>query len=195
VILDNLSTHKTRAVADFLEAHPHVHVHFTPTYASWLNQVELWSGRIERDLLTRGIFTSVKDLARQISPVHSPLQRRRETRLKYCDPSAYGVSAAPIKLVHGFGGSVAIGDGGTLTMTLRESLDGDGQRIYEQIDALLDGEDGLLVLFDGARMVSYAQGFGVSPCQLELLSVEIERAVRNVVAGQPNNEYNGQKES
>ena len=66
VILDNLSTHKTRAVAAFLEAHPHVHLHFTPTYASWLNQVELWFGRIERDLLTRGIFTSVKDLARQI---------------------------------------------------------------------------------------------------------------------------------
>jgi len=62
VILDNLSTHKTRAVAAFLEAHPHVHLHFTPTYASWLNQVELWFGRIERDLLTRGIFTSVNDL-------------------------------------------------------------------------------------------------------------------------------------
>ncbi len=66
VILDNLSTHKTRAVATFLEAHPQVHLHFTPTYASWLNQVELWFGRIERDLLARGIFTSVANLARQI---------------------------------------------------------------------------------------------------------------------------------
>jgi len=70
-------------------------------------------------------------------------------------------------------------------MTLRESLGGGGQSNYEKIDALLDSEDGLLVLFDGARMVSYTQGFGVSPCQLELLSVELERAVRNVVAGQP----------
>jgi transposase len=41
VILDNLSTHKTRAVSAFLETHPQVHLHFTPTYASWLNQVEL----------------------------------------------------------------------------------------------------------------------------------------------------------
>src|ERR1051326_5453420 len=41
VILDNLSTHKTRAVTVFLEAHQQVHLHFTPTYASWLNQVEL----------------------------------------------------------------------------------------------------------------------------------------------------------
>jgi transposase len=66
VILDNLSTHKTRAVGDFLTAHPQVHLHFTPTHSSWLDQVELWFGRIERDLLTRGIFTSVTDLARQI---------------------------------------------------------------------------------------------------------------------------------
>jgi transposase len=66
VILDNLSTHKTPAVHAFLAEHPQVHLHFTPTYSSWLNQVELWFGRIERDLLTRGIFTSVPDLARQI---------------------------------------------------------------------------------------------------------------------------------
>lgn len=66
VILDNLATHKTRAVAIFLASHPQVHLHFTPTYSSWLNQVELWFGRIERDLLARGIFTSVPNLARQI---------------------------------------------------------------------------------------------------------------------------------
>ena len=70
-------------------------------------------------------------------------------------------------------------------MTLRESLSRDVQRVHEQVDALLDREDGLLVLFDGGRMVSYTQGFGVSPDQLELLSVELERAVRNVVAAQP----------
>src|SRR6185369_11099058 len=66
VILDNLSTHKTRAVRTFLVQHPHVQLHFTPTYSSWLNQVELWFSKIERDLLTRGLFTSVTDLARKI---------------------------------------------------------------------------------------------------------------------------------
>lgn len=66
VILDNLSAHKTRQVSAFLAAHRHVHLHFTPTYASWLNQVELWFGKIERDLIARGIFTSVRDLARQL---------------------------------------------------------------------------------------------------------------------------------
>jgi transposase len=44
----------------------HYGLHFTPTYSSWLNQVELWFSKIERDLLARGIFTSVADLARKI---------------------------------------------------------------------------------------------------------------------------------
>src|SRR5688572_19427047 len=66
VILDNLSTHKTQAVRSFLVEHPKVRLHFTPTYSSWLNQVELWFSKIERDLLARGVFTSVPDLARRI---------------------------------------------------------------------------------------------------------------------------------
>jgi len=37
-------------VLTFLLEHPHVHLHFTPTYSSWLNQVELWFSKIERDL-------------------------------------------------------------------------------------------------------------------------------------------------
>ena len=88
VILDNLSTHKTSAVATFLAAHPHVHLHFTPTYSSWLNQVELWFGRIERDLLTRGIFTSVKDLARQIRRyIRHYNDVAKPIRWSYRDPS------------------------------------------------------------------------------------------------------------
>ena len=66
VIVDNLAAHKTKAVQAFLDAHPRVRLHFTPTYASWLNQVELWFNKIERDLLARGIFTSLPDLARKI---------------------------------------------------------------------------------------------------------------------------------
>ena len=66
VIVDNLSVHKTKTVDAFLADHPRVHLHFTPTYSSWLNQVEHWFNKIERDLLARGIFTSVPDLARKI---------------------------------------------------------------------------------------------------------------------------------
>jgi transposase len=66
VILDNFSAHKTKAVAAWRAAHPQVHFHFTPTYSSWLNQAELWFAKIERELIARGIFTSVADLRRKL---------------------------------------------------------------------------------------------------------------------------------
>jgi len=66
IIADNLSAHKTEQVTQFLADHPKVHLQFTPTYSSWLNQVELWFAKIERDVIARGIFTSVKDLARKL---------------------------------------------------------------------------------------------------------------------------------
>lgn len=66
VIADNLSAHKTKAVAAWLVAHPRVTLHYTPTYSSWLNQVELWFAKIERDMIARGIFTSTADLRRKL---------------------------------------------------------------------------------------------------------------------------------
>lgn len=66
LIMDNFSAHKTKAVTSWLAAHPHVHIHFTPTYSSWLNQVELWFAKIERDCIARGIFTSTMDLRRKL---------------------------------------------------------------------------------------------------------------------------------
>ena len=66
VILDNFSTHKTELVKEFLQQHPNVNLHFTPTYSSWLNQVESWFSKLQRDVIDRGIFTSVNDLKRKI---------------------------------------------------------------------------------------------------------------------------------
>lgn len=66
IIADNLSAHKTKAVAAWLTAHPRVTLHYTPTYSSWLNQVELWFAKIERDMIARGIFTSTADLRRKL---------------------------------------------------------------------------------------------------------------------------------
>ena len=60
VIADNLSAHKTARVEAFLAQYPRVHLHFTPTYSSWLNQVELWFAKIERDVIARGVFTSCR---------------------------------------------------------------------------------------------------------------------------------------
>ena len=65
-IVDNLSAHKTKAVQAWLAAHPRVTMHYTPTYSSWLNQVESWFARIERDGIARGIFTSTTDLRRKL---------------------------------------------------------------------------------------------------------------------------------
>jgi len=66
IILDNLAAHKTQQVRDFLARQPRVRFHFTPTYSSWLNQVELWFAKMEREVIARGIFTSVPDLARKL---------------------------------------------------------------------------------------------------------------------------------
>ena len=66
IVLDNLSAHKTQAVKEFLDNNSHVRFHFTPTYSSWLNQVEIWFAKIERDVIARGIFTSVADLSRKL---------------------------------------------------------------------------------------------------------------------------------
>lgn len=66
IIADNFSAHKTKLVAAWLADHPRVHLHYTPTYSSWLNQVELWFAKIERDLIARGIFTSTADLRRKL---------------------------------------------------------------------------------------------------------------------------------
>src|SRR5438094_2560337 len=66
LIADNFAAHKTKALAAWLAAHPRVALHFTPTYSSWLNQIELWFAKIERDCLARGIFTSTADLRRKL---------------------------------------------------------------------------------------------------------------------------------
>lgn len=66
IIADNLSAHKTKRVGDWLAAHPRVTMHYTPTYSSWLNQIELWFAKIERDMIARGIFTSTADLRRKL---------------------------------------------------------------------------------------------------------------------------------
>ena len=88
IIADNLSAHKTTKVTAFLAAHPNVQLHYTPTYASWLNQVELWFAKVKRDLLSRGIFTSVTDLARKLRRFITKYnERAKPVRWAYADPT------------------------------------------------------------------------------------------------------------
>jgi transposase len=88
LIVDNLSTHKTQQVRAFLAAHPSVRLHYTPTYSSWLNQVELWFSKIERDVIARGIFTSVSDLRRKLMQYIKHYNKTAKPfRWSYADPT------------------------------------------------------------------------------------------------------------
>jgi transposase len=66
LVMDNYAAHKRIEIRDWLAANPRVHVHFTPTSASWMNLVEVWFGIIERQAIHRGSFSSVKDLNAKI---------------------------------------------------------------------------------------------------------------------------------
>lgn len=66
LILDNYATHKHPKVRAWLAARPRYHLHYTPTYASWLNQVERWFGLITQQSIRRGSFRTVRELIRQI---------------------------------------------------------------------------------------------------------------------------------
>jgi len=66
LICDNYSTHKAPTVAAWLAAHPRFHMHFTPTYSSWLNQVERWFGLLTDKRLRRSTHRSIQALERDI---------------------------------------------------------------------------------------------------------------------------------
>ena len=88
VVLDNLSAHKTKEVEQFLTEHPRVRFHFTPTYSSWLNQLELWFAKIQRDVIARGVFTSVADLGNKLRKyIRAYSKSAQPFRWTYTDPS------------------------------------------------------------------------------------------------------------
>ena len=66
LVLDNYGTHKHPKTKQWLAARPRYQVHYTPTYASWLNQVEIWFNIITQKAIRRGSFRSVKDLVNNI---------------------------------------------------------------------------------------------------------------------------------
>jgi transposase len=66
VIVDNLSTHAGNEIDAWLDKHPRVTFHYTPTGSSWMNQIETWFGIITRQAIRRGTFQSVRQLIRHI---------------------------------------------------------------------------------------------------------------------------------
>src|SRR4051795_11471489 len=66
IVMDNYGTHKTDIIRKWFAKRPHFHVHFTPTYASWINLVERWFAEITNKRIRRGTFRSVKQLENAI---------------------------------------------------------------------------------------------------------------------------------
>src|SRR6266700_1940803 len=66
VVCDNYGTHKTPAIKAWLARHPRIHLHFTPTGSSWINQVERWFGFLTDQLIRRGVHKSVQSLEHDI---------------------------------------------------------------------------------------------------------------------------------
>ena len=66
LVVDNYATHKHAKIKRWLAKRPRFHVHYTPTYASWLNQVEIWFGIITRQAIRRGSFRKVPELVERI---------------------------------------------------------------------------------------------------------------------------------
>jgi len=89
LIVDNYATHKHPTVKRWLAARPRYHVHFTPTYASWLNQVEIWFNLITQRAIRRGTFKSVKEL---ISRIDQFVQQYNT----HCRPFAWTATAESI---------------------------------------------------------------------------------------------------
>jgi hypothetical protein len=72
----------------FLAAHKKVHLHFAPTYSSWLNQVERWFAKIERDVIARGVFTSLPNLKRKLMRyIRHYNQAPKTVKWTYFDPT------------------------------------------------------------------------------------------------------------
>ena len=66
IIADNYATHKHEKVMRWFARNPRFTIHFTPTYSSWINQVERWFAKISNDLIRPGSFASVKELTENI---------------------------------------------------------------------------------------------------------------------------------
>jgi len=66
IIVDNLAVHKHKDVKEWIEGKRKIHLHFTPTYSSWLNQIEIWFNILTKDVVKGGIWSSSQQLANQL---------------------------------------------------------------------------------------------------------------------------------
>src|ERR1700691_4001634 len=75
LIVDNYATHKTAIIRKWFAKRPHFHVHFTPTYGSWINLVERWFAELTNKRIRRGVFRSVKELESAIRDTSTSIMK------------------------------------------------------------------------------------------------------------------------
>lgn len=91
IICDDYSAHKHETVKEWLSKQDNVFMHFTPTHASWLNQIEIWFSIMGRKVVKQGIFKSVKELVKKI----------KDFIITYnddCQPFAWTYTGDPLKV-------------------------------------------------------------------------------------------------
>ena len=96
LVCDNLGTHKTPAIRNWLALHPRFHLHLTPTGSSWINQVERWFGLLMEQLIRRGVHTRVADLENDVPANGSRTGTR--TRSRRVDKDGRGHPPIPIEI-------------------------------------------------------------------------------------------------
>lgn len=92
IIADNLSVHKHKDVKEWLSRKRKITLHFTPTYSSWLNQVEIWFNILTKDVIKGGIWTSSNQLADQLMEY---IKTYNDTRAK---PFQWTYTGKPLKI-------------------------------------------------------------------------------------------------
>ena len=92
IIADNLSVHKNKEVREWLSKKRKIQLHFTPTYASWLNQIEIWFNMLTKDVIKGGIWQSKKQLAAQLMEY---INTYNNTRAK---PFQWNYDGNPLKI-------------------------------------------------------------------------------------------------
>ena len=91
IICDNYGTHRHKKVKEWVEAQTNLIIHFTPTHASWLNQIEIWFSIMSRKVLKQGIFKTIPDLIKKIKLF---IQKYNQT----AKPFAWTYTGQPLKV-------------------------------------------------------------------------------------------------
>jgi transposase len=100
VIADNLNVHKHKDVKEWIDSKPRITIHFTPTYSSWLNQIEIWFNILSKDVLKGAVWKSKEQLASQIIQYVETYNNERAKPFEWTYEGKTRNSSTNIKSLH-----------------------------------------------------------------------------------------------